>query len=95
VLNVHRNQQEQINGRIKLLSGVIGASAATAMAAVFVASGPQPDTGTFVANAPGDITTPRPVLGETSTQETAPTTVQIPKATPPVTAEPAPTEEPG
>jgi hypothetical protein len=65
------------------------------MFAVFVAYGPQQGTGTLVSTAPGDITKPYPTYGETSIEKEAPTTVETPAASPPVTAEPAPTEEPG
>jgi hypothetical protein len=92
---VHRYQQEAIKLRIKPLSAAIGTGAVAAMFAVFVAYGPQQGVGTLVSNAPGDITKPQPTYGETSTEETAPTTVATPTASPPVTAEPAPTEEPG
>jgi hypothetical protein len=92
---VHRYQQEPTNRRITLLSGAIGAGAVAAMFAVFVAVGPQQGSGTFVSDAPGDITKPQPTFAETSTEKAPPTSVQTPAATPPVTAEPAPTEEPG
>lgn len=94
-LIVHSDQQQPIARRIKLLSTAIGAGAVAAMFAVFVAYGPQQDTGTLVSNAPGDITKPQPTYGETSTEVPAPTSVETPTASPPVTAEPAPTEEPG
>jgi hypothetical protein len=92
---VHRYQQDPIKLRIKPLSAAIGTGAVAAMFAVFVAYGPQQSSGTFVSNPPGEITKPQPTYGETSTEVTAPTSVETPAATPPVTAEPAPTEEPG
>jgi hypothetical protein len=92
---VHRFPQESVNARIKPLAAAIGTGAVAAMFAVFVAYGPQQGNGTFLSNAPGDITRPQPTYGETSTEEAAPTSVETPTASPPVTAEPAPTEEPG
>jgi hypothetical protein len=94
VVNVHREKQEPINVRIKLLSAAIGVGAVAAMFAVFVAYGPQQGGGTLLS-APGEITKPQPTYAKTITKDRAPTSLEIATASPPVTAEPAPTEEPG
>jgi hypothetical protein len=75
---------------------VLGIGAGLSMGAVAVASElEQRGAEVVVSNDPVDVAQPTANYGETVTQTTAPTAIQTTLATPPVTAEPAPTEEPG
>lgn len=68
--------------QVKLVAAGVGASAAVVMGALGVTFASTPDsTGTFSEG-------PEVTLGETSTEEAAPTEIATTFVTPPVTAEP-------
>jgi hypothetical protein len=68
--------------QLKLVAAGVGASAAVVMGALGVTFASAPDsTGTFSEG-------PEVTLGETSTEEAAPTEIATTFVTPPVTAEP-------
>jgi len=81
------------NDGVRLKLGVAAVAAGLAMGAVALASEGQQDG--VVDATQGGLAQPTVEFGETSTESGAPKSPETEVASPPVTAEPAPTEEPG
>ncbi|CAN5869617.1 hypothetical protein BH09ACT7_BH09ACT7_36720 [soil metagenome] len=76
-----KSQHESMPGPVKLMAAVMGTSAVVAMGAVTVA----------VSDGSAMLMSSETSLGETTTETTAPSTLETPFATPPITS----TEEAG